>query len=313
MGGVAVGEAALDAGMAVIGLAIFPRHHAHQLIAAHLCPERAADAAIGASGNQRALGRADLDHALLVERGGRAGLHAGAARYAFGIEEGLLLRRRHHRAEAAAGDGQGEGALHLLAGAHAARANDALGWLVGEIGIRRVDAGIGMALAVIAVAHLAQAHGPGHILQFAVAVGRASQAVERVLGDIELHHALAEALQPVGLRLHHHAFGDGRGARRGRAIAALDLDQAKPTGAERFQHVGGAELGDLRTPLHRRAHDRGAFRHHDLYAVDGEGDLFLGLRGRGPVIDFLGHRHLAFLIQQPRGASFQRRNPRGNA
>ena len=153
------------------------------------------------------------------------------------------------RVEAAARDGQGEGALHLLAGAHAARANDALGWLVGEIRIRRVAAGLGMVLAAIAVAHLAQADGPGHVLQFAVAVGRASQAVERVIGDVELHHALAQPLQPVGLRLHHHASATGVVHDAGVPLAALDLDQAQPAGAERFQHVGGAELGDLRCRL----------------------------------------------------------------
>ena len=39
------------------------------------------------------------------ERRGGAGLHAGPARHAFRIEELLLLRRRHHRVEAAPGWG----------------------------------------------------------------------------------------------------------------------------------------------------------------------------------------------------------------
>ena len=298
MRGVAEGEAALDAGMAAIGFAVLVRDHAHQLLAAHLRLEGAADAAIGAGGDDGLLGRADLDHALLVQRRGGAGLDAGAARDAFGIEERLFLRGRHHGVEAAAGDGQSECALHLFAGADAARADDAFRRLVGEIGVRGVEPGIGVAMAVIAVSHLAQAHRAGHVLQFAIAIGRAGQAVERVLGDIELHHALAEPLQSVGLGVHHHAFGDRRGAGGGRAVAALDLDQAKPAGAERVKHVGGAELGDLRAHLHRRAHDRGAFRHAQLDAVDGQRDLLLGFGGRGPVIDFLGHRHCRFLIQQ---------------
>ncbi len=53
--GVAPGEAALHAGMTVIGLAVLPRHHAHDLIAAHLRLEVAADAAIGAGGDDRVL------------------------------------------------------------------------------------------------------------------------------------------------------------------------------------------------------------------------------------------------------------------
>ena len=87
MGGVAPREAALDAGMAAVRLAVLVRHHAHDLVAAHLGLERAADAAIGAGRHHRMLGRADLDDGLLVQRRGRAGLHAGAAGHAFGAEE----------------------------------------------------------------------------------------------------------------------------------------------------------------------------------------------------------------------------------
>ena len=42
-------------------------------------------------------------------------------------------------------------------------------------------------LAVKAVADLAQADGTGHVLEFAVAVRRAGEAVERVVGDIQFH------------------------------------------------------------------------------------------------------------------------------
>ena len=48
MVGVAPGEAALYAGMAVIGLAVLVGDHAHEFLAAHLGLEAAADAAIGA-------------------------------------------------------------------------------------------------------------------------------------------------------------------------------------------------------------------------------------------------------------------------
>src|SRR5262249_16991976 len=138
--GIAEGEAALDARMASIGLAVLPWHHAHQLLAAHLGLEGAPDAAIGASGDHGMLGRANVDDALLVERRSGAGLNAGAAGHALRLEERLLLRRRHHGVEAPAGDGQSESALYLLAGAHAARADDALGRLVGEIWIGCIDA-----------------------------------------------------------------------------------------------------------------------------------------------------------------------------
>ena len=115
-----------------------------------------------------------------------------------------------------------------------------------KYGFEVVEPRIGMVGAVVAVAHLAQADRAGHVLQFAIAVGRAGQAVERMIGDVELHHALAELLQPLGLGVHDHAVGDRRGAGGRRAGAALDLDQAEPAGAERLDHVGGAEFRDLR-------------------------------------------------------------------
>ena len=65
----------------------------------------------------------------------------------------------------------------------------------GEIGVRFVVGPDSRWLApLIAVAHLAQAHRAGHVLQLAIAIGRAGQAVERMVGDVKLHHALAQPL-----------------------------------------------------------------------------------------------------------------------
>ena len=86
---VAPGEAALHAGVAGIGPAVLVGDHAHELIAAQLCLERAADPAVGACGLDRASRHAELDDALLLQGGGRAGLHARAARDALALEEGL--------------------------------------------------------------------------------------------------------------------------------------------------------------------------------------------------------------------------------
>ncbi len=166
-------------------------------------------------------------------------------------------------------DGQREGALHLLAGPHAARADDALGGIEREIGVGQVLLGVEMVGALIAVAHLAQADRARHVLQLAIAVGGAGQAVERVVGDVELHHALAQLGEAIRLRAHDHAGLGRRGAGGGRALAALDLDEAEPARAEGLQHVGGAELGDLRAHHHGRRHHRGACGHRDRLAVDG--------------------------------------------
>ena len=98
VGGVAIGEAPFNAGMAVIGLAVLVRNHADQLLAPHLGLEAAADTAIDASRDRRMFWLADLNQRLLGERGGWTGLDAGAAGNAFRLEEGLHLAGSQSRA-----------------------------------------------------------------------------------------------------------------------------------------------------------------------------------------------------------------------
>ena len=322
--GIAPGEAALHAGMALVRLAVLVGHHAHDRVAAHLRLERAADAAIGAGCHHRMLRLADLDQRLLRERRGRAGLHAGAAGDAFGRKEAFVDPRRHLRFEAAAFDGQREGALHFLAGAHTARADDALRRIEGEIGIRlvlRMPLGVGLAVrlgkdvvrAVIAVAHFAQANGTRHVLQLAIAVRGTGQTVERMVGDIELHHPAADAGEPLGLRMDGHPWRDRRCAGGRRAGAAFDLHQAEAARAERVEHVGRAEFRDLRAGFHRRTHDRRALRHGDGEAVYRQGDEGLRFGAPRAVVDLVDEGHCLSPIPQPACADAQRRkNPRGN-
>ncbi len=205
--GVTPGEAALDAGMAVIGLAVLPRHHAHDLVAAHLRLEVAADAAIGAGGDDRMLRLAHLHHRFFHQRRGRAGLHAGAAGHAFAGQERLVHAGGDLGREAAALDGQREGALHFLAGPHAARANDALRRIEVEIRIGPVDRRRQMVFALVAVTDVAQPNLAGRGLQFAIAVGGAGQAVQRMVGDVQLHHPAPQFPQFVadGVDLHARA------------------------------------------------------------------------------------------------------------
>src|SRR5690606_37735142 len=156
--GIAVGEAALDAGVAAVGLAVLPRNHAHQLLAAHLGAEGAADAAVGAGGDDRALGQTDRIDALLLQRGSRTRLHAGAAADALGGEEVVrILPSGDHRGEATTVDGQREGPLDLVARTHAARADDAFRRVEVEVGVRLVGREAEMVRPLVAVAHVAQA------------------------------------------------------------------------------------------------------------------------------------------------------------
>ena len=165
-------EAALDAGVAVVRVAVLVRHHAHELLALHLGAERAADAAVGAGRDDAALGLAHREQRFLDQRAGRARLHAGAARHALGIHERLVLARGDLRIEAAALHRQRERALLLVAGAHAARADDALRGIEAEVRIGFVLVGeerVGVAVRVLrlhvvraveAVAHLGAGRRP---------------------------------------------------------------------------------------------------------------------------------------------------------
>ena len=270
VGGVAIGEPPFDAGMAVVRLAVLIGNHAHDFLATHLGLEAAADTAIGASRDRRMFWLADLDHRLFDERGGRASLDTGAAGYALRFEERLRLPRRNPALEAAPADRQGEGALHFLAGANAAVAHDAFGRIEAEIGVGFVLFVGKMVGAVITVAHIAQPDIARLRLQFAISIGRAGEAIERMVGDIKFHHAFAERLQPLGLGINNHARRNRRRAGSRRPGTALDLDEAEPAGAEGFEHVGGAKFWDFGADFHRRPHNGRAFGNTHFNAVDGK-------------------------------------------
>ena len=300
--GIAIGETALDATMAAVRLAVLVRHHPHQFLAAHFRLERAADAAIGAGRHHGMFRLADLDDRFFRQRRRRAGLHAGAAGNAFRSEEILMHAGRNAAVESPALDRQREGALHFLAGAHAARADYAFGRIVGEIGIGLVLrhpahvrlvalARRDMIVALVAIAYVAQADRTGHVLQLAVAIGGTGQAVERMVGNIEFHHTAADVLQLARLGVDDHAVGDRRRAGRRRAVAALDLDQAKPARAECVDHVGGAQFRHLDAGLRRGAHHRRAFGHGHLEAVDGQRDGLFRPGSRGSEIRLLNQAH----------------------
>ena len=138
------------------------------------------------------------------------------------------------RVKAAAGDGQGEGALGFRAGADAARAKNAFRRIEGEIRVAVVRAG-GQVVGAGSIAHRPQPDLARHVLQLAIAVGGTGQAVERMVGDIQFHDVAAQLLQLRRLRPHPHALGRRGGARGRGAGAPLDLHQAQPAGAECLQ------------------------------------------------------------------------------
>src|SRR6202000_614460 len=91
----------------------------------------------------------------------------------------------------------------LLHEAHAARAMDAAGH-------DRLDTGThilrGPRPFVLEIAVVAAAIGHGLVLQIAFAALVADRAIERMVDQQELHHALARLLGAVAIRVDHHAI-----------------------------------------------------------------------------------------------------------
>ncbi len=241
-----------------------------------------------------------FDDGFLHQRRGRTGLHAGPAGDAFAGQERLVHAGGDLGFEAAALDRQCERALHLGAGTDAAGADDAFRRVELEIGVRAVDRCGEVIGTLIAITHLAQPNFAGGRLQLAIAVGGAGEAIERMIGDIQLHHAAAQAAQLVGHGMHRHPGRHRRRTRRRRPRSAFDLDQAETTASEAVQAVGRAEFRNLDPGLHRGAHDGCAGRHGNRLTVDGEGDRIRRDRvsdRRRPVIDILQQRHVTLLLR----------------
>jgi hypothetical protein len=97
--------------------------------------------------------------------------------------------------------------------------------------------GVEMILTIETVAHVSQADGAGHVLQLAIAVRRAGQAIQGVVGNIQFHYVASEACDRFGLRADLHAGLDPGRAGRRVTIAALDLDDTQTAGTERLQAV----------------------------------------------------------------------------
>ena len=117
--GIPKGKSPFYTGMTFIGFAVFVRRHTHHFIGACFHLESTTNTTIGTGGDDRMFGLAVIDHRFFHQGRGRTGLHTGATRHAFGIEEILADTSRHLGLETATFDRQRECALDLIAGAHA--------------------------------------------------------------------------------------------------------------------------------------------------------------------------------------------------
>ena len=148
-----------------------------------------------------------------------------------------------------------------------------------------------MVRAGVTIANVAQADVPRLGLQLAVIVGAASQAIQRMVGNVELHHAPAQALQPRRLGADDHPRFRWRRAGRGRALSPFDFDQAEAAGAEGLDTVRRAELGDRIVDQSGGGHHRRPRRDAHLAPVDGQRDRRLASADRRARIEFLQQRH----------------------
>ena len=289
--GVPPREAALDARVPLVRASALVRDHVHDRVALHLGLERAPDTAVRAGRQDASVRWSELDEGLLLEGVGRAGLHAGAAAHALGLEERLVLAGRDARIEAATGDRQGERALDLVARPNAARTDDALGRIEGEVRVADVLGRVLVAGRGLAVAGLGHPDDRGHVVQLARPVARAGQAVLRVVAEVQLHDAGAKAIELLALGLDRHPVAARRRARRRRAASPVDLDQAQAARAECAERIRGAELGDVDAGRGRGAHDRGALGDGDLAPIHLDADRRGSRLGRCPEVLLPDERH----------------------
>ena len=232
-----------------------------------------------------------IDDAFFHQRRCWTGLYAGAAGNAFGIEKALADAGRNFRLKTAAVDSQCKGALNLVAGAHATRADDALRGVELEIRIAGIDRSVKVVFPVKTVTHVAQADSPRHVLQLAVAVCRTGQAVERMIGDIQLHDVATYFRERRGLRADLHAGLDRRRARCRIAFAAVDFDEAQSARTKRFDAVGGTKLRDIDAGFTCGAQDARTGFDRGGQAINFNGDRVCGVACRCSEVNLSGLVH----------------------
>src|SRR5690606_24732442 len=179
--------------------------------------------------------------------------------------------------ESASVDRQRARALYFVARAHAARADDAQIGIEREVRIAEILRRVLMSAAADRITRLRDAQRVRDVLQFAVAVGRAGVALERVIRDVQLEHVLAQLRELLALRSHLHAGRDRRRARGGVTFAAFDLQEAYEPGTKRFHRAGGDQLRMPIAVLGCGAYLRGPCGDRNGHAVDLESQkLFRG-------------------------------------
>src|SRR5262249_49418633 len=141
----------------------------------HIHVQRAPDAAVRARRSDRRIRKSTDARLRLLERGDGAFEHTLAAAHAVGFLEARIVAGNDLHVVAAAFHAEDERALHLVTGAHTARAADALVHL--ELDERMGVVHRRVVRASVLEARRAQSHLGRKALELATVVGRAVQAL----------------------------------------------------------------------------------------------------------------------------------------
>ena len=267
------GIAPFQTGVAGIDFGVVGRLYAQHFVAADFHFQVAAHAAVGTHRAHFFLRPYRFGLVNIADGGGRTGLRTGAARHAVGIEKRGVHAFDDLAVEAAIGHAEHQLSLHLVAGAHTAVAQNALRHIGGHVRVTEVFAAVEMVFP-FRVTHFANAHLSGHVLQFAIAVHFAGQAVQRVIGQHQFDDVAAQLLHALRIGVDHQPFLDGRmtgGNGFESAVAGPGyFHAANPAGAERLQIGRVAEGGYIFfafVPL-EKGEDGFAFADVKSFAVD---------------------------------------------
>ena len=232
-----VREAALHAGVAAIDGRPSRRRDRHHGAVARVRVQRAAHPAVATRRRGRLFDRQQVEQTRLRQRPGRARVDAGAAAHAGRAGPVGARDRRHHGAEPAAHEAQREGALDLVAHAHAARAGDAQVAIELDVGVRVIAAAVAHGLAEPA---RIDAEATAYADELA-ALCRNVQRPLRQFGDQQLEHALRLGDGGGIVGAHDHVLADRRGACGDRRATSLDSDETDATRAHRGQPLVEAQ------------------------------------------------------------------------
>ena len=286
-----VAETPPHANLAARDVVAVARPHLHAATVAHAQLNRAAHRALRAGRRHPLVGPRDPLVGRLHQRGRGADIDARAAEVAVGLVDLPARAERDARREAAPRKRDRGGVPQVVAGPHAARADDAhlrveleervgairLGLPVPVVGarlvdvrlhirpphIRRVASRLQLAAVVLRAGHAAVRHlvvAQANLPRAAVLDAVASQAAVGVVGQNHRQHLLAHLRHRRRVRAHHHPVRHLRRAGQRQPAHPLNLHRAGAAARIRRQPVQVAQVRDRKAGVLDHLNQRRALR-----------------------------------------------------